>query len=149
MKYDPRALSPDMRENIRFEFCRNPELEPLCWIWTGPFSNRGYGHLASGRVWTTHKMAYRLLVGEVPDGLTLDHLCRIPLCCNPAHLEPVTLQENMHRAAIARKEQKEEREAQAVMELRDRLVCTLRSLGVPCGVTVANALISDGWRLGQ
>lgn len=72
-----------------------------CWPWNGPRS-RDYGHVAvrvDGR-WTTtgaHRIAYELLVGPIPAGLFLDHLCRNPPCVNPAHLEPVTNGENTLR----------------------------------------------------
>jgi hypothetical protein len=42
-----------------------------------------------------------LLIGPIPDGLQLDHLCRNKACCNPMHLEPVTARENQRRADIA------------------------------------------------
>ena len=45
-----------------------------------------------------HQFFYRLLVGPVPEGLELDHLCRVKLCVRPEHLEPVTHPENMQRA---------------------------------------------------
>ncbi len=44
-----------------------------------------------------HKVAYEELVGTVPEGAELDHLCRVRACCNPAHLEPVTHRENVER----------------------------------------------------
>lgn len=73
-----------------------------CWIWTGRANRYGYGrttHLpAEGRrSSSTHGLMYRLLVGPIPEGLELDHLCRVPSCCNPSHLEPVTHRENMLR----------------------------------------------------
>jgi hypothetical protein len=46
------------------------------------------------------------MVGPVPEGLELDHLCENPPCCNPAHLEPVTHAENNRRAAQARQRRK-------------------------------------------
>ncbi len=69
-----------------------------CWIWTGHRQPEGYGHVRfEGRDQGAHRVAYRLLVGEIPDGYQLDHLCRVPACVNPDHLEPVTLTENLRR----------------------------------------------------
>ena len=70
-----------------------------CWLWTGYLGTRGYGTYTLDGAWVlTHRAAYELTVGPVPDGLQLDHLCRNPPCCNPGHLEPVTGAENMRRA---------------------------------------------------
>lgn len=44
-----------------------------------------------------HRYVYRHLVGEIPQGYVVDHLCRVPRCVNPAHLEPVTCAENARR----------------------------------------------------
>jgi hypothetical protein len=69
-----------------------------CWIWTGALNGAGYGAIGSGgKVLRTHRVAYEHLVGPIPDGLQLDHLCRVRSCCNPAHLEPVTNHENWLR----------------------------------------------------
>lgn len=68
-----------------------------CWEWTGR-RTRGYGQFGwNGRGWFTHRLAYEALVGPIPDGLVLDHLCRNPPCVNPNHLEPVTQGENVRR----------------------------------------------------
>lgn len=67
-----------------------------CWLWTGAMRGTGYGHLAwQGSYRAAHRVAYELLVGPIPDGLVLDHLCRTPACVNPAHLEPVTQRTNV------------------------------------------------------
>jgi hypothetical protein len=74
-----------------------------CWTWTGAKTSTGYGSFGyQGRTWSTHRLAYELLVGPIPDGLTIDHLCRNKPCCNPSHLEPVTIRENQRRAHEAR-----------------------------------------------
>lgn len=81
-----------------------PDLGP-CWIWTGGKTGRGYGGVANEgtrregtrRLVNVHRLAYELLVGPIPSGLTLDHLCRVRLCVRPAHLEPVTLRMNILR----------------------------------------------------
>ena len=69
-----------------------------CWIWTGA-KNHGYGQacIGHGRSVAAHVWVYRKLVGEVPVGLELDHLCRNRACVNPAHLEPVTHRVNCLR----------------------------------------------------
>lgn len=75
-----------------------------CWLWTGGLT-KGYGEfLASsdGRrnqvhVYA-HRFAYELVVGPIPPGMHIDHLCRTPRCVNPAHLEPVTPQTNTLRS---------------------------------------------------
>jgi len=75
-----------------------PRLGP-CWPWTGWVDGEGYGHMkVEGRQRIVHRFAYELLVGPIPDGLTIDHLCRNRACCNPAHMEPVTHAENRRRA---------------------------------------------------
>lgn len=68
-----------------------------CWLWAGSTSV-GYGRFyVDGHTVGAHRWAYESLVGPIPDGLVLDHLCRTPACVNPAHLEPVTQRENLLR----------------------------------------------------
>jgi HNH endonuclease len=69
-----------------------------CWLWTGA-TTKGYGRF---RGTGAHRFAYELLVGPIPQGLQLDHLCRVRNCVNPEHLEPVTCQENLRRGFIAK-----------------------------------------------
>lgn len=74
-----------------------------CWEWEGSTTKAGYGQIFNGSpgqnsMTYTHRLAYELLVGPIPDGLEIDHLCRNKVCCNPAHLEPVTPAENRGRA---------------------------------------------------
>lgn len=68
-----------------------------CWAWTAA-KNKGYGYtLFEGRTQNAHRVSYRLLVGPVPEGLELDHLCRNRACVRPDHLEPVTSRVNLLR----------------------------------------------------
>lgn len=72
-----------------------------CWYWTGAVQSGGYGSAWNGeRMASAHRWAYEMLVGPIPEGLVLDHLCRVRLCVNPAHLEPVTNAENIRRGDI-------------------------------------------------
>jgi len=75
-----------------------------CWLWVGRVDKLGYGQFdADARGNKAHRYAYQHLVGPVPAGLELDHLCRVRACCNPQHLEAVTHAENMRRGAHALK----------------------------------------------
>jgi hypothetical protein len=68
-----------------------------CWVFTGALRN-GYGAVGIDyRTVYTHRYVYERMVGPIPDGLVIDHLCRNRACCNPAHLEPVTNRENCLR----------------------------------------------------
>lgn len=78
-----------------------------CWVWSGCATKPGpdgYGLIRIGgklgKTLLTHRVAYELLVGPIPEGLDLDHLCRVRRCCNPEHLEPVTRAENCRRGAL-------------------------------------------------
>lgn len=83
-----------------------------CWEWTGPVNRLNYGMIfALNQKWSTHRFAYEMLVGRIDPATELDHLCHTRhrscdagnsclhrRCCNPAHLEPVTHEENMRRS---------------------------------------------------
>lgn len=80
------------------------ELAPSgCWIWMASCRPDGYGQiwtpLVGGRrsLLSAHRAVYELARGEIPEGLDLDHLCRVRRCVNPLHLEPVTRAENILR----------------------------------------------------
>lgn len=69
-----------------------------CWLWQGPVASNGYGRVSwKATRYYAHRVAYELHVGPIADGKVIDHLCRKPLCVNPAHLEPVSIRENVVR----------------------------------------------------
>lgn len=70
-----------------------------CWLWTGPLDRYGYAKwMVMAYQWKScHRMAYEAFVGRIPEGLHLDHLCRVRGCVRPDHGEPVTLLENLKR----------------------------------------------------
>lgn len=89
-------------------FVERIEFDPSgCWLWTGARNENGYAYFGwfrdDGRrvMGRAHRYAYERLVGPIPDGLTLDHTCRVRHCLNPAHLEPVSFAENQRRRRSA------------------------------------------------
>lgn len=89
-----------VRPSAVVRFMEKVEIHPKgCWFWTGEISANGYGGFRHPDTKWAHRASYMLLVGPIPDGKYLDHLCRNTSCVNPDHLEPVTHQENLSRAA--------------------------------------------------
>lgn len=79
-----------------------------CWLWIASHNTQGYGIIGivrDGKKTTVpvHRLVYEKLIGPIPDKLYLDHLCWNTGCCNPAHLEPVSVAENNLRGHLARK----------------------------------------------
>lgn len=70
-----------------------------CWLWTGSLNKYGYGQTSIDRKRgvQSHIVVYQILVGEIPTGMELDHLCRVRPCVNPDHLEVVTHKVNIQR----------------------------------------------------
>lgn len=84
------------------------------WMWTGAYAGKEglrYGTIQIGsradgtrKKVKVYKLLYERLVGPIPDGLLLDHLCKITLCVNPEHMEPVTPAENVRRGDQAKRQ---------------------------------------------
>ena len=72
-----------------------------CWLWTGFINPKGYGIFGFGnnRSGGAHRWSYEYFVGPIPEGLQIDHLCRVRNCANPEHIEPVTPHINALRGA--------------------------------------------------
>ena len=66
-----------------------------CWLWTGSVGKNGYGTILFEREHDyAHRIAYRLVKGDIPEGQVIRHLCNVRLCCNPQHLTPGSYEEN-------------------------------------------------------
>jgi site-specific DNA-cytosine methylase len=90
-------------ESMRF--WSKVEKTDTCWLWRGALNEHGYGIFgreASKDTVRAHRWAFENVVGQIPDGLDLDHLCRVRHCVRPDHLEPVTNQENTRRGVESR-----------------------------------------------
>lgn len=74
-----------------------------CHIWTAAKNADGYGVFSSNNERLAHRWAYAHRYGPIPDGMQLDHLCRVRNCVNPEHLEPVDSLENQTRSIVSRK----------------------------------------------
>jgi hypothetical protein len=77
--------------------------ETPCWIWQRCFHRGGYGAVTMNRkTYNAHRAVYEQRVEPLPSSLTLDHLCRVRACVNPAHMEPVANAVNLQRGATAK-----------------------------------------------
>lgn len=76
----------------------NPASALECWIWNANMHYKGYGLFGrDGKTLKAHRFSYETMIGPIPDGLVLDHLCRVRSCVNPYHLDPVTSGVNTRR----------------------------------------------------
>lgn len=93
-------MTPDTEARFWVKVHRGAPEE--CWPWLASGNGKGYGQFyLHGKSVLAHRFAYELVVGPIPVGLHLDHLCRMRRCVNPAHLEPVTNRENILRGVGA------------------------------------------------
>lgn len=80
----------------------SPEPNSGCWLWTAAVNDSGYAICSVNRkAKRAHRILYVLIGRTIPDGLQLDHKCRVRCCVNPDHLEPVTNRENTLRGIVA------------------------------------------------
>jgi DNA-binding transcriptional regulator YiaG len=113
-----------------------------CWLWQGHIGQLGYGWIKRGPV---HRVYFEQARGPVPDGMELDHLCRVRHCVNPDHLEVVTRSENVRRARAADARRRPP-EAETIRAARIAAKLTQRALGDRIGLpqqTVAK------WEVGR
>jgi hypothetical protein len=85
----------------RFDDKYIPVTESGCWLWLAGQNSNGYGKFSiNGRRVYAHRYSYERYVGVIPEGLQIDHKCRVRCCVNPSHLEIVTAKENTRRGTL-------------------------------------------------
>lgn len=93
-----------LTKNDRRRITKKVERKGDCLIWTGYRGKLGYGYIGyKGKAQLVHRFMYKQFVGEIPEGLVLDHVCRNRACIKISHLEPVTQMENVHRGKVMRR----------------------------------------------
>jgi hypothetical protein len=99
MQARPTGTGKTFPTELLDRFVDKIEIRPDgCWGWMAARKDNGYGSFGTARqTWYAHRFAYEWLVGPIPEGLEIDHLCRVRECVNPAHLEAVTHRENIRR----------------------------------------------------
>jgi hypothetical protein len=103
----------DLPANMRSKVTLH--LESYCWIWSGAVNSRGYGCVSvKGKSHLAHRFAYQMLVGPIADGMTIDHICEIKRCINPAHLQQMERGLNVQMVGV-REQARREAERPAVM----------------------------------
>lgn len=98
----PTTAVPPVQRSPFVRFLEKVDIQPGgCWLWTAHILPNGYGQFYwRGSMGLAHRVAYELMVGAIPDGLTIDHLCRNTRCMNPDHMEPVSNEENARRGGL-------------------------------------------------
>jgi hypothetical protein len=88
-----------MNKITKERFWKKVRKTDSCWLWVGCILKAGYGQFAlpGGKRLYAHRICYEIYKGKIPKGLVLDHLCRVPSCVNPDHLEAVTMKVNILR----------------------------------------------------
>lgn len=90
--------------SILERFMNAVSMEPMsgCWLWKLTCDDGGYARFRIGeRMVSAHRLSHEMFVGPIPEGLDIDHLCRVRCCVNPRHIEAVTTRENILRGIRA------------------------------------------------
>lgn len=145
----------DFPEERVKRFWAKVEKGPGCWDWTGGEASCGYGRFEgwpSSR--RTHRIAYEIAFGPIPDGLCVCHHCDNPRCVRPDHLFLGTQADNVadmmkkgrHRAPTWKANSATRLDPQRVMEIRGRITAGqgLRSIARQLGVAYATV-----WEVAQ
>lgn len=101
-----------------------------CWVWKGKPNEAGYGRTQKDKKTVlAHRAVYEEYKGEIPAERELDHLCRVPPCVNPEHLDPVTHLENVRRGRARTYTQEKADEAQRLRDSGASILSISRHIG--------------------
>lgn len=109
-RYTKGSFDDPIIKSVDERFFEKIDKTESCWLWVGSLFDTGYGAFNSGqvdgksKVVSAHRFAYERIHGKQSSRMHLDHLCRVPRCCNPDHLELVTPSENNNRGNAGPKE---------------------------------------------
>lgn len=118
-----------------------------CWIWLLGRNRWGYGKATvNGRTVQAHRAVWEELRAPIPDGLQLDHLCRVRECVNPEHLEPVTGAVNSRRGIKARLTSGDVQEIRAALAAGTSQGVIAARFGI-ARTTVSSIAIGKSWRI--
>jgi len=107
-----------------------------CWIWQGTLNADGYGEFSvSSKRKLAHRVIYERHRGAIPEGLDIDHLCKVHSCVNPDHLEAVTNKENIRRG------EKTKLNAEKVRLIREMRATGLSGYKIAAAIGVGNAIV--------
>jgi hypothetical protein len=84
-----------IKRDVRERFWEKVEKTDDHWLWTAARHSAGYGVIrVDGKTVYAHRLSYQWEYGDIPDGLEVDHRCRVPNCVRPDHLRVVTSAQN-------------------------------------------------------
>lgn len=88
------------RRSVEERFWSKVDKSSDCWVWTAYRTHKGYGlfSIEHGKLVQVHRWSYEQHHGTIPDGLEIDHICRVRACVNPSHLRAVTHKQNIENA---------------------------------------------------
>jgi len=94
----PNPLSVDDREVIQRLLSKTTR-DKGCWIYTGHCTKRGgYGQIrVHGKTLYAHRVSFAFFISDIPEGMTIDHICKRTNCVNPDHLRILDYKENSGR----------------------------------------------------
>jgi hypothetical protein len=132
-----REVPKPILEQAKKRFWENVEIEDSCWCWKGAIMPLGYGqfHLNAVNIHTSaHRFSFLIQRGDIPKGMSIDHLCRNRKCVNPNHMEIVSSAENTRRGKGTKLSVND------VLEIRRRMAqypCPIPALAKEFGVSRA------------